>query len=727
MPQAEIVLQRQKRLAILAVGIIAIFAVAVSTTVGLATHALIENKGLKENLQTLQTKQQELAERLAHLQENEFKVKKIVSLLQSQIEGIGSQVRGISESLKLLQSALPSFMIYVSNIAARFALTRDRLFDISRKWKTGVVDEKLLDIWNFTIPCFPDCDLKGAEPKDCSLNEEKQIVSMIFDIKSTPKDVVLMNADPFVIYSVKENSSIVCPIRYTGPSEVIYSSKLDCVVALPTSSAQNLIIVPNLDSCRNQMPANLTAKYWRPETCENKHTLVIEDVVQIKQVADNNYIYCENFDIKVYERSLECPPFVFALPTTASFSIDTLRYEAKEVLVEGEIDLITPLSQRINFHLFPNIYDFDFDTLAQEVRKEIQNIDFESIQSHESLSSGLRYIDYVYIFAVAILIAWLVFYLYRKYKTHSLKIQNEKGLELQETDLIVDEMTEQPKTRSGKGTKKSKLGRNKHTLLLAHIFLLLTTIECRPIDDVIIMNIHFNSPCAQLTKRNFSWFEITWCETKFNETFLEPINNFCQTPNSVILMNRTLFAAYASREKRDLHFEHLNPKTGAINQAPTIESEWKKLDMASVAASLMIIKSAITKMGTKWQKGELDEQLINSPHISLNLPNNNSLSQYEPLSCLLDKTCKTLRLELKLKRGMNALTEITGWRYSEDILSSMSVALLIIVVVTIRKIRILLRQKEWAYKQLLTSSLSTGQRNEENLLIPPPYPRIENA
>jgi hypothetical protein len=65
---------------------------------------------------------------------------------------------------------------------------------------------------------------------------------------------------------------------------------------------------------------------------------------------------------------------------------------------------------------------------------------------------------------------------------------------------------------------------------------------------------------------------------------------------------------------------------------PTINNEWKKLDMASLAASLMIIKSSITKMGTKWAKGEIDEHFVDSQHISLHLPNNNLISQYEPLA-----------------------------------------------------------------------------------------------
>jgi hypothetical protein len=136
------------------------------------------------------------------------------------------------------------------------------------------------------------------------------------------------------------------------------------------------------------------------KNCENKHKITIEDIVQIKQIADSNYVYYGGFDINVYNRTLSCPPFVFALPTTASFSIDTLQYEAKQVIIESEIDLITPLSQRINFYLFPQIHEFDFETLAQQVRKDINDIDFESLQNKFDYHTSIRAVDFFYIFSL---------------------------------------------------------------------------------------------------------------------------------------------------------------------------------------------------------------------------------------------------------------------------------------------------------------------------------------
>jgi hypothetical protein len=229
-----------------------------------------------------------------------------------------------------------------------------------------------------------------------------------------------------------------------------------------------------------------------------------------------------------------------------------------------------------------------------------------------------------------------------------------------------------------------------------------------------------------LTKRNLSVFSITWCSIKFNETFLDPINKFCKTPSTIISLNRTLFTGESRKFKRDLHFSQLNPNLHELVSVPTIENEWKKLDMASLAASLMMIKSSINKIGAKWLRGEVDEQFITSPYLSIQLPNNNSITQYEPFSCALDQTCKQLRLELKLKQGFNTVSSITGWNNTEDILCITLLTLLALLVMLIGKLRSALGQRNRAYTQILTNS-NSNRKCEEALLVPPPYPQPENV
>ena len=82
-----------------------------------------------------------------------------------------------------------------------------------------------------------------------------------------------------------ENKTKLCPRIYIGPTDVIYDEKSDCVTALPTSqqSFLNLVLSSDQTDCQNPNPANMRAKYWKSLVCEEKHHLIPEDLVQIKQ------------------------------------------------------------------------------------------------------------------------------------------------------------------------------------------------------------------------------------------------------------------------------------------------------------------------------------------------------------------------------------------------------------------------------------------------------------
>jgi hypothetical protein len=126
-------------------------------------------------------------------------------------------------------------------------------------------------------------------------------------------------------------------------------------------------------------------------------------------------------------------------------------------------------------------------------------------------------------------------------------------------------------------------------------------------------------------------------------------------------------------------------------------------------------------------EGEIDEQFSTSPYINLQLPNNNLISNYVPQSCLLDKTCKNLKLELRLKSGINPVSNMTGWSNSEDYLSLIIIALIIILLLLIRKIRSVIRQRERAYKLIFSSERRSSPLNEGPLMQPPPYPVVEST
>jgi hypothetical protein len=142
-------------------------------------------------------------------------------------------------------------MVNVSNIAGRFILTRDKINDIARNWKLNIADHKILEIFNFSLPCNEECPINLAEPREFILDVERDIVNIVFDVKAVKLGVDLLKADPFIFFSRENNGTNVCLVVYKGPNSVMYDSKTDCVIPLPatTDLHNNLALAPNFETC----------------------------------------------------------------------------------------------------------------------------------------------------------------------------------------------------------------------------------------------------------------------------------------------------------------------------------------------------------------------------------------------------------------------------------------------------------------------------------------------
>jgi hypothetical protein len=91
-PNASIIFKRDKRLALLAIGLVALITIAVSATIGVASTAIVQTNENKANVNEIKKIQQENLNRLVQIEDNEKKVKSILALLQKEIDGISDQV-----------------------------------------------------------------------------------------------------------------------------------------------------------------------------------------------------------------------------------------------------------------------------------------------------------------------------------------------------------------------------------------------------------------------------------------------------------------------------------------------------------------------------------------------------------------------------------------------------------------------------------------------------------
>ena len=149
----------------------------------------------------------------------------------------------------------------------------------------------------------------------------------------------------------------MCFKEYVGPSRVLYDEELDCIIPAKNSNidyAFELIMKPDETYC-NRKQLTPDDKYWETKRCDPQGKALEDDIVNVKHSRNENYIYCNSLKIKIYEKldEVECPDFVFPLPSNMSFQIGRLKYNSQQIRIQNQMHFEPELSHRINFQLAP--------------------------------------------------------------------------------------------------------------------------------------------------------------------------------------------------------------------------------------------------------------------------------------------------------------------------------------------------------------------------------------
>jgi hypothetical protein len=213
-------------------------------------------------------------------------------------------VNDLSGMVGQIQSTLPTALIVMSKLGAQFVLTRNLLYEISGKWENKKIDSQLFNVFNLTLPCERQCPLKYAQPKSCSVDESKNLIVYHFDLRVTQPRAHVLAADPFILIFVDESSNTMCSREYARPNLVVYDELLDCIVPTKGSNldfANDLILKPDETYC-NKRQVKAMDKYWVQKQCDRLDRLLEDDVVQVKSAGDSNFIYCNTFKVKLYDK-----------------------------------------------------------------------------------------------------------------------------------------------------------------------------------------------------------------------------------------------------------------------------------------------------------------------------------------------------------------------------------------------------------------------------------------
>ena len=691
--------ERDKRVAILAIGLGVLLTIAVSSIIGISSTALSQSQSAHTELETIRKNNEILLNRVKLLSENEIKLKSVLSHLQGEISDIRNDVYQIKEAITKLKWHTPAAISYATTIASKLILYKDRIKDISRNWKKGVVDPKILEIFNFTLNCQDECPLEYAIPQSCTIDRERQILSFTFDVKNIQKDVVLLEADPFSLVHRDNNGSTICTLSWIGPQYILYSRKSDCIVPINKKvySLHDLQILPSFENCDNPLDANITSKYYKVEKCIDKNPIQVTDIFELKNVGNQNFLYCPSLVIHIYDRDLTCPLYPFSIPTDVSFSIGNLQYRSNSFKVSSKLSYEPALSLRANIYLVPELNKLNYDQFINEkLIAEINSIPDVEIPSlgNQLINDRVEPVDVILfiIFICLLIVGYYYIRLYYKKQIHSqMLIENMRMRDIEEEGENIMANIQQ-ELRDERVENNPLVNRPRAPINMAMAMALLLILTVVGANEQIQLNIKIVNPCqnqTRLTTQNVMLYQ--WCERNFQSNIIDEINSFCINHDKIFNISRDLFKQRISRSYEDnlrtITFPPIYRKI--MIEQPDTSSSINVLEIANLASQFAIIKSKIAMIGKEWKRGEVNEALIHSSDLFQDL-SERKFRKIIPSNCNFDKNDDSFLLKFELIDQFLRISDFIKFDYINEMLLSLMLIMVIIIFLLVyrnKKIR----------------------------------------
>jgi len=322
---------------------------------------------------------------------------------------------------ELLKQSLMDSIFGASFLTSKFMTCQQVMKLAGREWKKGKLYEPLLDYFNYTMPCGTSCPMELASPRRCSLSTDLKKVHLEFTVLSTTDKWQVVEADPFEITNVCNNS--VCSMTYSGPKRLVTNNETHCLHPV-SSRNKDLVLVPTSE-CHSKLE-NFTL--FTETNCRDLKYDQVRDWVQIKRMYNQYYVYCETSNLTIGQWSDVCPNYPFVFPFTTTFTINDHLIVGNSMHI-NHLESEHPIwSVRANWVLKPDKQLQDaMQSLQNDSKlKPIEDVPFHHHSSFPAYSSGgaLGFI----------LIACTCFLIYRSYKGTKVEVNVRRKSDLDGQD-----------------------------------------------------------------------------------------------------------------------------------------------------------------------------------------------------------------------------------------------------------------------------------------------------
>lgn len=621
-------LTREKRVIAAAI-IVTSLVVSVIATIGVAAYS--SSQAIRNDIATLEEQQDLILRQLETNKMLNDHVKDILMQLDKRTDVLSKAFTDANERFASLMNFHVPSVTTVSKIGT-LAVVKERFFAIGVDWKKKILNPLFLDILNITLPCADDCPSQLMTPISCYVDDLRKQIKLSFEQKTIKTRTQVLVADPFrLITNITADS--ICFGSYRGPHSVIYDEKNDCVTSLrgDADSNENMILSPAVAYCSDAVRINESAHYWSRVECIPRPLIREDDIIQLKSSDQYTYIYCATLKISVFNRTFDCPNFVFSIPHFASFSIGKLDYRADNLQLSHSLKLAPVTSSRVNFHLLPTLPAFENDEkLAQEITSmqtgmllPEKHILFRHLEDHT-----LTYALLLLLFLISILIVWRKIYP----SSRSLRNPRSKFGPHSERVALSDIEGNQSDDEEGQETKKPKRATSpkiggKSSALVCALSLLMCMVVSHACPEIISMEIDV-SICRYINSS-----QKAACEATQFQIIDRPLLTTCKGPVSQISRVRK------TRSPQD---SARHPLFAVMRDVRTIMSVIPLLEME--------ISDILNDMSEK----SLHHSLLRiSDSI---LPDECSSLTFTPLTCRFDNETKTLSVTAYNSVHLTSLT-----------------------------------------------------------------------
>lgn len=680
----------------------AFLAILVVISIAIATYAAVSTYDVGDKINNLNVHYNKLSKNLDKVEDSVKRIKEVLELMQTQMDAIAIDLEAVEAAMQKFYYYVPKMMTVLTTVITRLYIIRDRIRDVSRNWKNDIFDEKLLDIFNFTLPCLNEvCPSRLIEPVSCFYDSYQEKIIINFSMRNISRNIVMIESDPFIIYARQNNGTTLCPVVYSGPKRLLYNNQNQCILNVPISfsTSTQYMIISELTGCKYVWNNHSTVRYWQSGICEDEENHVDSVLTQIKSYGSENFIYCDTQMIRIQDRILNCPNYIFALSNTIEFSVGSLNYISNIIAFNTSVQYNDRLNKNINFHLMPNLNNFNFTRMSVKTRDKLHEIDIDFEER-----SFLQYEkDYLLIILFGIMIvsimAKCIILLRNRKQKKMIKRNVKKEIKINfperrpsiisnrsmnyrrrkammnhkrfssDSDIdIINSMNSEIKSLSTPNLVRRVP--NQHVFSIVIIFMMhfLKGLYATELSDSLTFTIYYKNPCIIMSSLNISEYESDWCLRLFRETFLLPLSKYCINHKNIKTLEKTVFNVEKTRaylnhsikNKRDIksfYYDIFNSKSEVNFENNSKQETMMKsfvpdnkvnLKMYALAAQFFQIKSLISEIGTEWRRGLPHDKLVDSPYLEMDMKLSD-LKEYKARSCFHDSLCRYIKLELVLK------------------------------------------------------------------------------